>query len=129
MQAALGWVLIGAWLVRAGGMGCAILLEVFDFADCRQLLGHDDRWGGADAHALWHAATALLTPLWYAFTQRDVGPVEPGSGARPRGRGEGGRGTPIQSGRVGSGGEGTAEAAPVRRSSRLAAAGGKKAVR
>ena len=110
-------------------MGCAILLEVFDFADCRQLLGHDDRWGGADAHALWHAATALLTPLWYAFVQRDVGPVELGSEARPRGRGEGTRGTPIRSRTTGGEGEGTTEAAPVRRSSRLAAAGGKKAVR
>ena len=127
MQAALGWVLTGVWLVRAGGMGCAILLEVFDFADCRQLLGHDDRWGGVDAHALWHAATALLTPLWYAFIQRDVGPVEPGSEARPRGRGEGRRGTPVRSRTTG--GEGTTEAAPVRRSSRLAAAGGKKALR
>ena len=115
-----GWALIGVWLVRAGGMGCAILLEVFDFADCRQLLGHDDRWGGADAHALWHAATALLTPLWYAFVQRDVEPVEPGE-ARPRGRGEGRRGTAVRSSPT--------EAAPVRRSSRLAAAGGKKAVR
>lgn len=27
---------------------------------------------GLDAHALWHAATAINTPLWYQFTTHDV---------------------------------------------------------
>jgi hypothetical protein len=81
-------------------MGFSILLEVFDFPDLRQAIawgiawfaplgaqaatwlgmgvelqpteqGGDQFWGGLDAHALWHAATASITPLWYSFCKQD----------------------------------------------------------
>lgn len=42
---------------------------------------------GLDAHALWHAATAINTPLWYQFTTQDVadasGMGEPVAGSDP----------------------------------------------
>jgi hypothetical protein len=33
----------------------------------------DGAYGVLDAHALWHAATTVLTPLWYAFVVVDSG--------------------------------------------------------
>ena len=85
------------------GMGCSILLEVYDFPDLRQGLvwladlgspisegggGSEvgevtQFWGGLDAHALWHAATALITPVWYSFCEQDSD--DP---SRARGRGD-----------------------------------------
>jgi hypothetical protein len=41
----------------------AMLLEVLDFPPL---------WKIIDAHALWHAATAPLTMLWYRFVEADV---------------------------------------------------------
>eukprot|EP01047_Picozoa_sp_COSAG01_P005870 COSAG01_NODE_206_length_22034_cov_125.512585_15_plen_126_part_00 len=44
----------------------------------------DGAYGVLDAHALWHAATTVLTPLWYAFVIVDSG----GSGGGGGGGGE-----------------------------------------
>jgi hypothetical protein len=48
-----------------GAVNAAMLLEVLDFPP---LFG-----AALDAHALWHAATAPLAYLWYAFVAADLG--------------------------------------------------------
>jgi uncharacterized membrane protein YgcG len=78
----------------------AMALEVLDFPPLLGLL---------DAHALWHAATALLMPLWYDFVVADVAWVAAGGGGNGSGGdGEGGGGgsgalarapSPVPSGR------------------------------
>ncbi|GBF90233.1 hypothetical protein Rsub_03366 [Raphidocelis subcapitata] len=49
----------------------AMALEVLDFPPIGGLL---------DAHALWHAVTAPLTPLWYDFMCADVAFIAAGGG-------------------------------------------------
>ena len=44
-------------------LNVAMLLEILDFPPL---------WKVLDAHALWHAATAPLTLVWYAFVAADV---------------------------------------------------------
>lgn len=41
----------------------AALLEVFDFPPI---------WGHFDAHSLWHACTAPLGFMWYAWWEEDA---------------------------------------------------------
>lgn len=52
-----------ALLAFMAAVNAASLLEVLDFPPL---------WGALDAHALWHAATAPLTLLWFRFVQADI---------------------------------------------------------
>lgn len=63
----------GRWALLAfmGAVNVAMLLEVLDFPPL---------WGVLDAHALWHAATAPLTALWFKFVEADVGLGRGGDG-------------------------------------------------
>jgi hypothetical protein len=63
-------------------VNAAMLLEVLDFPPLGAAL---------DAHALWHAATAPLAALWFAFTAADAGlgvaaAAKRGKGAPKRGK-------------------------------------------
>jgi post-GPI attachment to proteins factor 3 len=53
----------GYLLAFMGALNVSMLLEVLDFPPL---------WKIFDAHALWHAATAPLTMLWYRFVAADV---------------------------------------------------------
>jgi hypothetical protein len=76
-------------LLFLGALGSSVLFEVLDFPDLRLtlfgrwvsrgLLGGESHlslglaggYGVLDAHAMWHAATVCLTPIWYAFAVVD----------------------------------------------------------
>ena len=83
-------------------LSSALLLEVMDFPDIRmtqtvqwffhgkwtswpgnsvhnntsyvsfEFFRGDLGYGVLDAHALWHAATMIITPLWYSFVLQDA---------------------------------------------------------
>ncbi|KAI8463434.1 MAG: Per1-like-domain-containing protein [Monoraphidium minutum] len=84
----------------------AMALEVLDFPPAGGLL---------DAHALWHAATAPLTLIWYSFVCADVAWVAGGGGGDSSG--SGGTSSGASGGGVGSGGGASGSGAAARAAS------------
>jgi len=110
---ALAWVV---WVTRArhprrgavyqfvGAVHAAMLLEVLDFSPF---------WGLLDAHALWHAATAPLTLLWYRFVVADVAWVVGGGGGSSSSGGGDSTGTAAAAAALGGGGGGSRGPSPT----------------
>ena len=66
MTQTVQWFLHGMWTSWPGNS-----VHNTRYVSCEFFRG-DLGYGVLDAHALWHAATMIITPLWYSFVLQDA---------------------------------------------------------